>query len=213
MSCVRSFLLVLFVCASLPADMVILQGGKAWYLADGETIAVPVDLIRLVGPGPDDPIDPPTDPPNEGELEQLSSDWVLKVVPYLKRDHHRQGLMTTYAVLGQQAADGEFSDLVELQERFYQTRDLLLGVDKDRWREWYAPIEVYLDANAQSVDQAAVAYSEISAGLEVKGSEAIGPVWAIVIRMIIQMLGDGNINPEMLALIMALLDALAGGSV
>ena len=96
------------------------------------------------------------------------------------------------------------------KERESEIASLLLGSDELRWNEWYAPIKVYLGANVSSVADAAVAYSEISAGLEVSG-EAIGPVWAIVIRMIIQML-DGDLDPKMLALIMALLDALAGGS-
>ena len=216
MSCVRSLLLVSFVCALLPADTVILQGGKAWYLADGATIAVPVDsLIRLGGPipptDPTDPTDPPTDPPNEGELEQLSSAWRVKVDPYPKRDHHRQGLHAMYSVLASQADAGEFSDLDELKERESEVASLLLGSDELKWNEWYAPIRVYLGANVSSVADAAVAFPEISAGLEVVG-EAIGPVWAIVIKLIIQMLAGGDIDPKMLALIMLLLDALAGGS-
>lgn len=213
MSCVRCLLLVLFVCASLRAEtVVIIQGGKAWYVPAGSSVAIPADrVIRLAGNGPIDPTDPPVDPPNEGELEQLSSAWKVKVAPYSKRNHHRLGLMATYSVLGQQAADGEFSDLADLQERTRQTYDLLLGDDKERWSEWYAPIGEYLGVNVLSLDDVPPAYAGISAGLEVPG-EAIGPVWAIVIKLIIGMLGDGDIDPKMLALIMLLLDALAGGS-
>lgn len=221
MSCVRSLLLVSFVCASLRAETVlIIQGGKSWFVPDGSSVGVLVDrVVRLGGNGPVDPTDPPTDPPTDGDLERLSSAWVVKVAPYELRDHHRQGLMATYSVLGQQAADGKFSSLAELQKRTKETYNLLLGVeqgsetsvDKERWREWFRPIEVYLGANVRSVEQAVPAYSEIAAGLEIE-DEAIGPVWTIVIRMIIQFLGEGTIPPAMLALIMALLDTLAGGA-
>ena len=218
MSCVRSSLLVLFVCAVSRAEtVVILQGGKAWLLPDGSSVGIPIAIVRLPGDGPG-PIPPNPDPPNEGELEQLSSDWVSKVMPYSKRAHHRQGLQATYSVLGKQAADGEFSSLAELQERTKATYNLLLGVvspaetsvDKERWREWFKPIEVYLGANVRSVEQAVPAYSEITAGLEVPG-DAIGPGWVAFIKFVINLLGQGDISPVMIELIQAILNALSRG--
>ena len=212
MLCVRSLLLLSFLCVSVQAQsVVIVQGGRAWYVLDGSLIAVPADrLIRLAGGGPvDPPTDPPTDPPEISELERLSSLWPEQVSPYEKRDAHRQGLQATYSVLGTQAAEGKFSDLGQLQQSTVTLRDLVLGGDKLKWAEWYQPIGAYLATSVSSVAEAALAYPEISAGLEVEG-EAIGPGWVKVIEFVIEALGEGALPPRMLALIKLLLSTLGG---
>lgn len=204
MSCVRSLLLVLFVAFSVRAEtVVIIQGTQAWYLPDGSSIAQSVDRLIQLGGG--QPI------PNGSELRQLSSTWTSKVSSYEKRNHHRKGLQTMYSVLGKQAADGVFSDLEQLQKRTQQTRDLILGPDKSKWDPWGQPIAVYLAEHVSSVAEASVSYLEISAGLDVPG-EAIGLGWTEVVEIIIKLLGEGPISPQMLALIKILLNLLAGGS-
>ncbi len=214
MSCVRSLLLLVFCCASVPADTVILRGSQAWYLEDGKTVAQPVaEVIRLGGPvDPTDPTDPPVDPidpPNVSELELLSSTWVTKVTLYSKRDSHRQGLMAMYGVLADQVDAGSFSDLVELAERSREIQTLILGADKSRWVSWGNDINAYLDAHLSSLDGAAPAYRAVSAGLEVPG-EAIDSGWVKLIEIIIEALGEGVIPPVMLALIRILLEILGG---
>ena len=211
MSCVRS-LLCLFVSASLlqAHSTVIVQGGTAWYVPDGSSIAVQADqLIRLAGGGPvDPPIDPPPNP-NPTELEQLSSQWKTKVVIYDKRQAHRQGMMAMHSVLAEQVDAGKFSDIDQLEESTVILRDLILGGDKSKWAEWYGPIGVYLGANVLSLDEAAPANRSIAAGLEV-GNEAIDPGWIRLIEIIIEALGEGTIPPIMLALIKVLLEILGG---
>ena len=208
MSCAR-FLLCLFVSASLlqAQSVVIVQGAKAWYVPDGSSIALQADrLIRLAGGGPEDP---PPPPPNPTELQRLSSLWPVMVATYDKRNAHRQGLMATYSVLAGRIDAGAFSDLDQLKSQTIALRDLVLGGDKSKWSEWYAPIGVYLGANVSSIDEAAPAYRAIAAGLEVEG-EAIDSGWVKVIEIIIDLLGEGVIPPTMLALIRILLEILGG---
>ncbi len=217
MSCVRSLLLLALCCSAARAQSVVtVQGEKGWYTPAGSSRGIPVSRVIYLGGGngpvdpTDPPIDPPVDPPTDPtELQQLSSMWATKVSPYPKRDSHRQGQMASFFVLADRVDAGSFSDLDEVGGAEQFLRELVLGEDKEKWSEWYAPIGVYLVANVSSIDEVSPAYRSIAAGLAVPG-EAIGDGWIGLIEAIIDALGEGTIPPFMMALIRILLGVLGG---
>jgi len=212
MRCLRTklslLLLCLVSCAVGAESVVILKGGQAWYVASDTSTAVKVDrVITITNGGPSDP-DPP--PPNGSELKQLASTWKTKVAEYSKRDVHRQALSAAYLVLAEQVqGDGSpYDDLPQLNEATVKLRDLILGGDKSRWNEWGRDVGSYLSDNVDTLDEAAVAYLEIAAGLET--TEAIGPIVMVIIQLVLSLIGQGEIDAKVLELIKLLLSLIGG---
>lgn len=154
-------------------SIVILKGTEAWFAPSKSAVAVKVDrIIRIMNGGPIQPNGPPP-PPDGATLTQISATWVTKVAKYDKRTVHRQGLASLYLLLSEQTKDGLYTNMKQLQVATMTARVALLGPDRPEWEDWGLAVGSYLLDNVDSLEEAAVSYSEIAAGLVVEG-EVIG---------------------------------------